>query len=155
MDQLYLAAKLILSLHVMLCYILQVYLSVGRGCWVLPRFPYGLPHSLIFHRRFITKHPVLFDWIWRRACANYFDHKAFGIRPALGPLHFFATVCDDLRSRIGCGKIKIVSGAKQFTNHGVQLEDGMTIDNIDHVLFATGFQPSHDLLGNAMSYLML
>ncbi|KAJ8298912.1 hypothetical protein KUTeg_022972 [Tegillarca granosa] len=89
---------------------------------------------------------VLYDWIWRRECNNYFDHKAFGIRPAKGPLHYFPAASDDLRSRVGCGKIKIISGTKQFMNHGVKLHDGTVIDNIDYVLFATGFQPSHNLL---------
>ena len=55
---------------------------------------------------------------------------------------------DDLPNRIICGSTIIKPNVKEFTadGHGVIFEDGSRIDQIDCVIFATGFHISFPYL---------
>ncbi|KAJ8315255.1 hypothetical protein KUTeg_007405 [Tegillarca granosa] len=124
----------------------KVYLSVGQGCWVVPRLTNRITYDTFLLRRWHISYLGILDRKWRKVCEDYFNHREAGIRASSGPIHHFPTINDDIGSRIACGKIKVVPRTVQFLTNGVRLEDGTVLQDIDHVVFATGFQPDHNLL---------
>lgn len=124
----------------------KVYLSVGQGCWVVPRLTNRTTYDTFLLRRWHISYLGILDRKWRKVCEDYFNHREAGIRASSGPIHHFPTINDDIGSRIACGKIKVVPRTVQFLTNGVRLEDGTVLQDIDHVVFATGFQPDHNLL---------
>lgn len=68
-----------------------------------------------------------------------FDHAKFSLQPNHGPWTQQSTVIDDLPSRIMNGSINVKSNVKNFTKTGVKFDDGTFEDNIDVVIFATGY----------------
>lgn len=127
--------------------IFKVYLSVGSGCWVVPRASRRITYETYLLSRFNFSHIALLDRKWRSVAEDYFNHDFGGIRPFDGPIHHFPTINDDIGSRILSGKVKIVPRTVKFFPDGVELEDGTRLKDIDHVLFATGFKPDPKLLG--------
>lgn len=132
----------------------QVYLSVGAGCWVCPRNAEGIPIDTLIHRRVWKLFPAFLNRIMRRVSEANFNHTEFCIRPARGPIHYTGTVNDDLGSRIASGKIKVVSGTVKFLPNGAKLDDGTEIQDIDAIIFATGFRPDHSLLGKTLEQIV-
>ena len=61
---------------------------------------------------------------------------------------------DELPYLITCGKVTVKTRAIEFTEHNVKFDDGSQIDNVDIVIYATGFRPDFsfvecdDLQGN-------
>lgn len=124
----------------------QVYLSVGSGCWVVPRATQRITYETHLLRRCNFSYTGVLDRKWRAVSEDYFNHDFGGIRPNNGPIRHFPTINDDIAPRILSGKIKIVPRTVKFFTDGVELEDGTKLKDIDHVLFATGFKPDPKLL---------
>ncbi|XP_013413360.1 dimethylaniline monooxygenase [N-oxide-forming] 5-like [Lingula anatina] len=123
----------------------QVYLSTRRGMWVLNRVDqYGLPIDIVSIRRilnwFIKIMPFnLMCSIGEQRVNSRFDHARYGIQPEHRIFSQHPTVNDDLPNRILSGGIIIKPNVKQFTETGVEFEDGTFEDNIDVVFLATGY----------------
>nr|CAA87633.1 flavin-containing monooxygenase 5 (FMO5) [Homo sapiens] len=123
----------------------QVFLSTRRGAWILNRVgDYGYPADVLFSSR-------LTHFIWKicgQSLANKylekkinqrFDHEMFGLKPKHRALSQHPTLNDDLPNRIISGLVKVKGNVKEFTETAAIFEDGSREDDIDAVIFATGY----------------
>ena len=67
-----------------------------------------------------------------------FNHETYGLRPKHRFLQQHPTVNDELPNRIICGNVIVKPNVKQFTETGVEFEDG-TVVEADVVMLATGY----------------
>ncbi|KAL3870667.1 hypothetical protein ACJMK2_038712 [Sinanodonta woodiana] len=126
----------------------QVYLSTRRGSWVLNRIStYGLPLDMLRARRataFLFAHvPALFQPIIKNRIKNQlnkrFDHRLYSLEPNHFPTAQHPMINDDLPNRIACGSVQIRPDVKECTETGVYFHDGTYEENIDVLVFATGY----------------
>ncbi|KAK3602192.1 hypothetical protein CHS0354_004708 [Potamilus streckersoni] len=122
----------------------QVCLSTRRGSWVLNRVSTnGLPLDMLRGRRAITfllaKVPFLFQPFIKKQLNKRFDHRLYSLEPKHSPTAQHPMVNDDLPNRIACGSIQIRPDVKEFTETGVNFDDGTFEENIDVVVLATGY----------------
>ncbi|CAC5408467.1 FMO [Mytilus coruscus] len=68
-----------------------------------------------------------------------FDHSIYGLKPKHGILAQHPMVNDELPNRLASGTLKLKPNIKHFTESGVVFKDGTTEDDIDVVMFATGY----------------
>ncbi|XP_006166329.1 dimethylaniline monooxygenase [N-oxide-forming] 5 [Tupaia chinensis] len=123
----------------------QVFLSTRRGAWILNRVgDHGYPFDVLFSSRFkyfLTKmcSQSLKNAYLERKMNQRFDHEMFGLKPKHRALSQHPTVNDDLPNRIISGLVKVKGNVKEFTETAAIFEDGSREDNIDAVIFATGY----------------
>jgi dimethylaniline monooxygenase (N-oxide forming) len=124
---------------------LQVYLSTRRGSWVINRvWDGGVPAALVNHSQFRTDlRKILPRWLANslieRKINAKFNHALYGLQPdhrfdAQHPM-----VNDDLPNAIIAGRVIVKSNVRRLTETGVEFEDGSVVDNIDVVIYATGY----------------
>lgn len=120
----------------------QVYLSTRHGAWVLQRnADNGVPRDMAVNSRFQCMVPFsLRQWLTKNQMAARMSLDNLGLLPTKELFHSEVMVNDIIDSRIMCGKIKAVTGLERFIPDGVVLIDGSTIDNVDVVVYATGYQ---------------
>eukprot|EP00079_Xenopus_tropicalis_P024140 XP_012816672.1 PREDICTED: flavin containing monooxygenase 2 isoform X1 [Xenopus tropicalis] len=129
----------------------KVYLSTRSGVWVLRRLGEGgYPWDLHFITRFkswirSTAPPSIARWLLKKYMNEQFNHHFYGIQPE-GIMWKEPLVNEELPSRILTGTIVIKPGVKEFTETSVCFEDGTRVDNLDVVIFATGYQFSFPFL---------
>nr|KAF6290633.1 flavin containing dimethylaniline monooxygenase 5 [Myotis myotis] len=68
-----------------------------------------------------------------------FNHKMYGLKPKHRALSQHPTVNDDLPNRIISGLVKVKGNVQEFTETAAIFEDGSREDDIDAVIFATGY----------------
>ncbi|KAF4008193.1 hypothetical protein G4228_019844 [Cervus hanglu yarkandensis] len=68
-----------------------------------------------------------------------FNHEMFGLKPKHRVFSQHPTVNDDLPNRIISGFVKVKTNVKEFTETAAIFEDGSREDDIDAVIFATGY----------------
>ena len=122
----------------------QVYISTRSGCYVMTRLGHrGLPIDFGVSRanEFIPPsmlkfHPALVN--------NKVDFKTFGLEPTgtLG-IQKFPIVNDNIQHRIITGSIQVKGNVKEITRNSVIIEGGETLENIDALVFATGFKQKY------------
>ncbi|XP_077012004.1 flavin-containing monooxygenase 5 [Tamandua tetradactyla] len=123
----------------------QVFLSTRRGAWILNRVgDYGYPFDVIFSSRlkyFLSKilGPLVANMYLEKKMNQRFDHAMFGLKPDHRALSQHPTVNDDLPNRIISGLVKVKRNVKEFTETAAIFEDGSREENIDAVVFATGY----------------
>nr|XP_054330228.1 flavin-containing monooxygenase 5-like [Pongo pygmaeus] len=123
----------------------QVFLSTRRGAWILNRVgDYGYPADVLFSSRltyFMRKicGQSLANKYVERKISQRFDHEMFGLKPKHRALSQHPTVNDDLPNRIISGLVKVKGNVKEFTETAAIFEDGSREDDIDAVIFATGY----------------
>ncbi|XP_073448969.1 flavin-containing monooxygenase 5-like [Aquarana catesbeiana] len=126
----------------------KVFLSTRRGAWVTHRVAKnGYSRDIANLSRFqnlirkILPSSVT-NYMVESALNNRFNHCNFGLLPQ----HRFSgqhpTVNDDLPNRIVSGYVQIRPNVKEFTSTDVIFEDGTVEENIDAVIFATGYSIS-------------
>ena len=68
-----------------------------------------------------------------------FDHGQYGIKPSYRPRAQDPLISDELHLRIANGLIQIKPNVKYFTETGIVFEDESKYENVDAVIFATGY----------------
>uniref|UniRef100_A0A9J7Y7M5 Flavin-containing monooxygenase n=1 Tax=Cyprinus carpio carpio TaxID=630221 RepID=A0A9J7Y7M5_CYPCA len=133
----------------------QVYLSTRRGSWILNRVgDKGVPIDMLFNNRMNVclsqLLPVGFiNHFGEKQLNKRFNHKLYGLQPAHRVFSQHPTINDDLPNRILSGTVSVKPNVKEFRGSSVVFEDGTVEDDIDLVVFATGytfsfpFLPSH------------
>ncbi|XP_042534188.1 flavin-containing monooxygenase 5-like [Dipodomys spectabilis] len=123
----------------------QVFLSTRRGTWVLNRvgqngYPFDMEVSSRFWQ-FLSKMcgPSLSSSYLERRINQRFDHEMFGLKPKHRALSQHPTVNDELPNRIISGLVKVKGNVKEFTETAAIFEDGSREEDIDVVIFATGY----------------
>lgn len=133
----------------------QVYLSTRKGSWILNRVgDNGIPSDMLHNRRlqnwFLKMLPVGFvNNVGESRLNKRFDHKLYGLQPEHRIFSQHPMVNDDLPNRILSGTVSVKPNVQEFRGSSVVFEDGTVEDDIDLVVFATGytfsfpFLPSH------------
>lgn len=96
-------------------------------------------------KRYLYKLRTVFKWIninkyLIKKINERFDHARFSLQPNHLPLSAAITINNDLSSAILSGSIKVKQNVKKFTKTGIEFEDETFEDNIDVVVFATGYR---------------
>ncbi|XP_026559216.1 dimethylaniline monooxygenase [N-oxide-forming] 2-like [Pseudonaja textilis] len=123
----------------------QVFLSTRTGAWVVNRVSNdGYPLDVVYFTRFknllFHKLPVALINQWGERKLNMkFNHENYGVKPQHRFLSKSPIMGDDLPNAIITGRVLMKPNVKKFTEKGVIFEDGSTEENIDVVIFATGY----------------
>ncbi|KAF6292885.1 flavin containing dimethylaniline monooxygenase 5 [Rhinolophus ferrumequinum] len=123
----------------------QVFLSIRRGSWIMNRVgDHGYPFDVLLFSRlknFLTKivSQSLLNTYLERQMNQRFNHEMYGLKPKHRALSQHPTVNDELPNRIISGMVKVKGNVKEFTETAAIFEDGSREDNIDAVIFATGY----------------
>ncbi|XP_047560310.1 dimethylaniline monooxygenase [N-oxide-forming] 4 isoform X2 [Lutra lutra] len=129
----------------------QVLLSTRTGAWVLHRSSEGgYPLNMVITRRclnFITQvlPSRVLNWIQQRQLNKRFNHENYGLSITKGKISKFI-VNDELPTCILCGTVTMKTGVKEFTETSALFEDGTVEENIDTLIFATGYTFSFPFL---------
>ncbi|XP_061441177.1 dimethylaniline monooxygenase [N-oxide-forming] 2-like [Rhineura floridana] len=123
----------------------KVILSTRGGTWVMSRvYDNGYPWDTIFHTRFsnLIRNSVpwfLLRWMTEQKMNQWFNHENYGLVPQNRFLMKEPVFNDDLPSRILCGAVIVKPLVKEFTETSAIFEDGTVEENVDIVIFATGY----------------
>ncbi|XP_048064526.1 flavin-containing monooxygenase 5-like isoform X3 [Megalobrama amblycephala] len=132
----------------------QVYLSTRKGSWILNRVgDNGLPSDMVYKNRMrgwiIQMLPVGFiNGVREKQLNKRFDHKLYGLQPAHRVFSQHPMDNDDLPNRILSGTISVKPNVQEFHGSSVVFEDGTVEDDIDLVVFATGYTFSFPFLSS-------
>uniref|UniRef100_A0A3B4AHK0 Flavin-containing monooxygenase n=1 Tax=Periophthalmus magnuspinnatus TaxID=409849 RepID=A0A3B4AHK0_9GOBI len=131
----------------------QVYLSTRRGSWIINRVgDHGMPLDLLFNRilRFIRLMlPFgLYCTLGENRLNQRFNHSLYNLKPKHRLFSQHPTVNDDLPNRILSGTVQVKPNIRRFHGGSVEFEDGSVVENIDLVVFATGYKFSYPFLAS-------
>ncbi|KAF5909731.1 dimethylaniline monooxygenase [N-oxide-forming] 5-like, partial [Clarias magur] len=129
----------------------QVFLSTRRGSWILNRVGInGIPGDMTLNRVFRMAQYILpfrfFCAIGEKTINQRFDHAMYGLQPKHRLFSQHPTVNDELPNRLISGTIKVKSNVSEFRGNSIVFEDGTVEDDIDLVVFATGYTFSFPFL---------
>ncbi|XP_070549358.1 dimethylaniline monooxygenase [N-oxide-forming] 2-like [Ptychodera flava] len=120
----------------------EVYLSMRHGTWIVPRIsPDGRPLDSVVFTRHLLRWPTRQTASLESLCKGRMnDHQTYGLQakeryPAWKRL----MICDDMHDRLAQGQIKPMVDIKEFLKNDVIFKDGTTLENVDGVIFATGY----------------
>ncbi|XP_067273299.1 flavin-containing monooxygenase 5-like [Pseudorasbora parva] len=132
----------------------QVYLSTRKGSWILNRVgDKGVPLDMMFNNRalmwFLGLLPVGYlNKLGEKQLNKRFNHKLYGLQPAHRVFSQHPMVNDDLPNRILSGTVSVKPNVQEFRGSSVVFEDGTVEDDIDLVVFATGYTFSFPFLSS-------
>ncbi|NXL86424.1 FMO2 monooxygenase, partial [Alectura lathami] len=134
----------------------KVFLSGRSSTWVISRVSdHGLPRDMISTTRF--NH--FLDWLLPSAIMkrimfqklnSWFNHETYGLASVKSP-NFNFIVNEELPFCMLSGTVVLKSNVKEFTENSAVFEDGTTEENIDVVVFATGYVFSFPFLEESVS----
>ncbi|XP_070764428.1 flavin-containing monooxygenase 5-like [Enoplosus armatus] len=131
----------------------QVYLSTRRGAWIVNRVSdNGFPRDMLFKRVVI----YLRQWLpFGLVCGmaegkvtQRFDHSLYNLKPKHRLLSQHPTVNDELPNRILSGTVQVKPNIRRFQGSSVEFDDGSVVENVDLVVFATGYRFSFPFLSS-------
>nr|XP_019935950.1 PREDICTED: dimethylaniline monooxygenase [N-oxide-forming] 5-like isoform X2 [Paralichthys olivaceus] len=135
----------------------KTFLSTREGAWVIGRMSTnGLPLDMINISRRINILQLLVpqtltNWIIERKLNRKYDHRLYGLKPRHRILDRRILINDDLPGRILQGALVLKPNLKAFVETGVVFDDGTVEENIDTVVFCTGYNESFPFLPPALS----
>ncbi|KFO94620.1 Dimethylaniline monooxygenase [N-oxide-forming] 4, partial [Buceros rhinoceros silvestris] len=122
----------------------KVFLSARSSTWVSSRISnHGFPLDMVNNTRF--KH--FLDWLLPSAltkrirfwkCNSWFNHTNYGLASTKSS-DFKLIVNEELPFCLLSGTVVLKPNVKEFTENSAVFEDGTIEENIDVVLFATGY----------------
>ncbi|XP_077441058.1 flavin-containing monooxygenase 5-like isoform X2 [Vanacampus margaritifer] len=129
----------------------KVYLSSRSGAWVVSRVgPRGLPVDMLYTSRVDAMLQRLFPSRSSRMAEKMFNrvfhHELYGLKPRHGIFEQNAVVSDDLPARIISGRVRLRANVKEFRGSTLTFADGSVVDQVDVVVFATGYNYSFPFL---------
>uniref|UniRef100_UPI0025417F71 dimethylaniline monooxygenase [N-oxide-forming] 2-like n=1 Tax=Euleptes europaea TaxID=460621 RepID=UPI0025417F71 len=123
----------------------KVVVSTSGGSWVMSRvFDSGYPWDIVLHTRFknllVNLLPLgILRWMLAQKMNGWFNHENYGLVPQNRLLLKEPVFNDQLPSRILCGDIMVKPLVKEFTETSAIFDDGTVEENVDVVIFATGY----------------
>uniref|UniRef100_A0A8P4GFA4 Flavin-containing monooxygenase n=1 Tax=Dicentrarchus labrax TaxID=13489 RepID=A0A8P4GFA4_DICLA len=132
----------------------QVYLSTRRGAWILNRVSsYGLPIDMLNDRVFVTivRRMLPFGLVCSMAekrINQRFDHSLYNLKPKHRLFSQHPTVNDELPNRILSGTVQVKPNIRRFQGSSVEFDDGSVVEDVDLVVFATGYRFSFPFLAS-------
>ncbi|XP_053892677.1 flavin-containing monooxygenase 3-like isoform X2 [Malaclemys terrapin pileata] len=130
----------------------QVYLSSRSGSWVMSRvWDNGYPWDMLTVTRFETflrdtLPTSVRDWLYVKRMNKWFKHENYGLMPLNRTSRKEPVFNDDLPSRITCGTVVVKPNVKEFTETSAIFQDGTVQENVDFVIFATGYSYSYPFI---------
>ncbi|XP_074525279.1 flavin-containing monooxygenase 5-like [Halichoeres trimaculatus] len=131
----------------------QLYLSTRRGAWILNRVgDNGIPMDMVFNRvsemmRVILPFNVLCGFVESRLNSR-FDHGLYNLKPKHRLFSQHPTVNDELPNRILSGTVQVKPNISRFQGSSVEFDDGSVVEDVDLVVFATGYTFSYPFLSS-------
>ncbi|XP_041476579.1 flavin-containing monooxygenase 5-like [Lytechinus variegatus] len=120
----------------------KVYLSLRDGAWIVPRLVAKQPADVWANRRWIHLVP---PWLYERLLnlniKSMQDWKTLGIQKSLPPSNSSIMMNDELPMKIMSGQVVVRSGLERFEGSKVIFDDGSSLEDVDYVVFATGYNP--------------
>ncbi|XP_075944653.1 flavin-containing monooxygenase 5-like [Anarhichas minor] len=131
----------------------QLYLSTRRGAWILNRVgDNGLPLDLLFNRLFDFVKSILpfnlFSGLGESQLNRRFDHALYNLKPKHRLFSQHPTVNDELPNRILSGTVQVKPNIRRFQGSSVEFDDGSVVEDVDLVVFATGYRFSFPFLAS-------
>nr|XP_057929034.1 flavin-containing monooxygenase 5-like [Doryrhamphus excisus]XP_057929035.1 flavin-containing monooxygenase 5-like [Doryrhamphus excisus] len=131
----------------------QLYLSTRRGAWILNRVGNnGVPLDLGFNRLMTwiqTVLPVSFMCGLAESQLNRrFNHSLYNLKPNHRLFSQHPTVNDELPNRILSGTVQVKPNICRFLGSSVEFDDGSIVEDVDLVVFATGYRFSFPFLAS-------
>ena len=111
----------------------------------------GEPFDQQANRRFASLILIAIRmYIFNKTVNNRFDHEVFALRPQhpIGGQH--PMVNDDLPHRIISGGVVIKPNVTSFTKTGVAFEDGTQVNDLDVVIFCTGYKKGFKFIDHSI-----
>ncbi|XP_069334433.1 flavin-containing monooxygenase 2 [Eulemur rufifrons] len=134
----------------------QVFVSTRHGSWVMSRISEdGYPWDMVFHTRFnsmlrnVLPRTVL-KWMMEQQMNKWFNHENYGLEPQNKYLMKEPVLNDDLPSRLLYGAIKVKPRVKELTESSAIFEDETVEEDIDVIVFATGYTFSFPFLEESL-----
>ncbi|XP_070602875.1 dimethylaniline monooxygenase [N-oxide-forming] 4-like isoform X2 [Erythrolamprus reginae] len=125
----------------------KVFLSTRNGAWVVSRMSQaGWPGDMISQTRFLNfilrLLPIsIRDKLLAKKFNQWFNHKNYGLIPIKSSLAY-VILNDELPTCILCGSVVVKPNVKRFSETSAIFEDGTIEENIDVVIFTTGYAAS-------------
>ncbi|TMS20645.1 Dimethylaniline monooxygenase [N-oxide-forming] 5 [Larimichthys crocea] len=131
----------------------QLYLSTRRGAWILNRVgENGLPLDMLFNRVLYSMQRILpfsfFCDLGERQLNRRFDHALYNLKPKHRLFSQHPTVNDELPNRILSGTVQVKPNIRRFQGSNVEFDDGSVVEDVDLVVFATGYRFSFPFLAS-------
>ncbi|XP_071343452.1 flavin-containing monooxygenase 5-like [Trachinotus anak] len=135
----------------------KTFLSTRQGAWVVGRMSTnGLPLDMTAITRLnntlmLLLPKALVNWAAERALNHKYDHRLYALKPRHRLLDRRPLINDDLPGRILQGALVMKPNLTGFVDSGVVFEDGTVEENIDAVVFCTGYNGKFPFLPPALS----
>ncbi|KAM3620617.1 uncharacterized protein V6R79_025956 [Siganus canaliculatus] len=135
----------------------KTFLSIREGSWVISRLSSnGLPQDMVVTTRLnniLALHlpGCLVNWVAERSLNQKYDHRLYGLKPRHRFFDRRPVTNDDLPLRILQGALVVKPNLKGFKEAAVLFEDGTVEENIDAVVFCTGYIGKFPFLPPALS----
>lgn len=128
----------------------QVYLSVRTGTWVVSRLSGGgEPGDLKFLSRFVAALPKsCLALLTRHLITKKLDVASFGLDVKEPPDKRCPIINDELPNRILTGSIQVRADIAEVQGNTVYLNDESKLEEIDALIFATGYNFSFPFLSD-------
>ncbi|CAN9500628.1 unnamed protein product [Ophioblennius macclurei] len=131
----------------------QLYLSTRRGAWVLNRVGLnGYPIDMLFTRATdILRHTLPTGYICgivENQLNTRFNHSLYSLKPKHRVFSQHPTVNDELPNRIISGTVQVKPNIRRFSGSSVEFDDGSIVEDVDLVVFATGYTFSYPFLSS-------
>ncbi|XP_056234724.1 flavin-containing monooxygenase 5-like [Seriola aureovittata] len=131
----------------------QSYLSTRRGAWIQNRVSHnGLPRDMIYNRVVLFLRKVLpFGLpcsVAERRVNQRFNHSLYNLKPKHRLFSQHPTLNDELPNCILSGRVQVRPNICRFHGSGVEFEDGSVVEDVDLVVFATGYRFSFPFLAS-------
>ncbi|XP_032950063.1 flavin-containing monooxygenase 3 [Rhinolophus ferrumequinum] len=134
----------------------QVIISTRTGSWILSRVAdNGYPWDMVYITRFASflrkvLPSFVSDWLHVKKMNTRLKHENYGLMPFNGTLGKEPLFNDELPSCILCGTLSIKPSVKKFTETSAMFEDGTVFEDIDFVIFATGYDFAYPFLDESI-----
>ncbi|XP_056131753.1 flavin-containing monooxygenase 5-like [Lampris incognitus] len=135
----------------------KTFLSTRKGAWVIGRMSTnGLPLDMTAITRInqvlaLLLPKALTNWIAERVLNHRYDHRLYGLMSIYRFLDQKPLINDDLPGRILQGALVMKTNLHEFQGSRVVFEDGTVEDNIDAIVFCTGYKSSFPFLPRCFS----
>ncbi|KAM4574138.1 flavin-containing monooxygenase 5-like isoform 1-T3 [Fundulus diaphanus] len=131
----------------------QLYLSTRRGAWILNRVgDNGMPLDMLLNRCLnILRHTLPFGLVCslgEKQLNSRFNHSLYNLKPKHRLFSQHPTVNDELPNRILSGTVQVKPNIRRFQGSSVEFDDGSVVDDVDLVVFATGYKFSFPFLAS-------
>ncbi|XP_012721901.2 LOW QUALITY PROTEIN: flavin-containing monooxygenase 5 [Fundulus heteroclitus] len=131
----------------------QLYLSTRRGAWILNRVgDNGMPLDMLLNRWLNTLRHILPSGLvcslGEKQLNSRFNHSLYNLKPKHRLFSQHPTVNDELPNRILSGTVQVKPNIRRLHGSSVEFDDGSVVDDVDLVVFATGYKFSFPFLAS-------